>query len=273
MIVNEGGGGKPLPTLTNPGAAGDMLSGKQLINQEGEIVTGTIPSKSDANLSVSGRTVTVPAGYYAKQASKSIASVTQATPSINVNANGLITAVAQQSAGYVEAGSKSATHQLTTQGGKTVTPSTAQQTAVASGRYTTGAVYVAGSANLISANIKQGVNIFGVVGTLVPQDNTGITVTFNIPNLRPSNFWLNIVTPDGSLAGYEIEKTSYTVTVRPESILVFWATNEIKAMLVTSITGNIVEVTNTEFTGLSRSVVAFYADKRSNNSVVNMTIE
>lgn len=197
MIVNEGGGGKPLPTLTNPGAAGDMLSGKQLINQEGEIVTGTIPSKSDANLSVSGRTVTVPAGYYAKQASKSIASVTQATPSISVNANGLITAVAQQSAGYVEAGSKSATHQLTTQGGKTVTPSTAQQTAVASGRYTTGAVYVAGSANLIPANIKQGVNIFGVVGTLEGKNTETATV-----NIRTTSTGIYISYQTAGLTDY-----------------------------------------------------------------------
>lgn len=167
MIVNEGGGGgKKLPTLTNPGAAGDMLSGKQLLNQEGEVVTGTIPSKTDADISVSGRTVTVPAGHYGTQASKSVATVTQATPSVTVSNTGLITAVAQQNAGYVEAGSKSATHQLTTQGGKTVTPGTSQQTAVASGRYTTGTVYVAGSSNLVPANIKQGVNIFGVTGTL-----------------------------------------------------------------------------------------------------------
>lgn len=42
MIVNEGGGGKKLPTLTNPGTASDMASGKQLINANGEIVTGTV---------------------------------------------------------------------------------------------------------------------------------------------------------------------------------------------------------------------------------------
>ena len=33
--------GKQLPTLTNPGAASDLASGKQLIGQDGEIVTGT----------------------------------------------------------------------------------------------------------------------------------------------------------------------------------------------------------------------------------------
>lgn len=43
MIVNEAGGGKRLPDLTNPAAASDMATGKQLIDQEGEIVTGTLP--------------------------------------------------------------------------------------------------------------------------------------------------------------------------------------------------------------------------------------
>lgn len=165
MIINEGRPGKKLPTLTNPGVAGDLLSGKQLIGQDGNIITGTIPSKASTDISVSGRTVTVPAGYYPSQARKSIASATQATPSITVSSGGLITASATQSAGYVTSGTKSATKQLTTQAGKTVTPSTSQQTAVASGRYTTGTVYVAGDSDLVAANIKKGVNIFGVAGT------------------------------------------------------------------------------------------------------------
>ena len=93
--------------------------------------------------------------------------MTQATPSISVSSNGLITASATQSAGYVSSGTKSATRQLTTQAGKTITPSTYTQTAVSSGRYTTGAITVSGSANLIADNIRDGVNIFGVIGSLV----------------------------------------------------------------------------------------------------------
>lgn len=51
------------------------------------------------------------------------------------------------------------------QSAKTVTPSTADQTAVASGVYTTGAVTVKGDANLKAENIAEGVSIFGVAGT------------------------------------------------------------------------------------------------------------
>ena len=45
----------------------------------------------------------------------STTTVTQATPTITVSSSGLITASATQTAGYVNAGTKSATKQLTTQ--------------------------------------------------------------------------------------------------------------------------------------------------------------
>lgn len=66
-----------------------------------------------------------------------------ATPTIEVSATGLITAKNEQEYGFVRQATKTATKQLTQQAGKTVTPSTSQQTAVASGRYTTGDVLVA----------------------------------------------------------------------------------------------------------------------------------
>ena len=74
--------GVQLPTLTNPGAAGDLRSGKQLIGQDGSTVNG------------------------------SLSEVTQATPGISVSSSGLITASATQSGGIVTDGTKSATKQL-----------------------------------------------------------------------------------------------------------------------------------------------------------------
>ena len=93
-----------------------------------------------ANQVLSGATFTSSAGM---RISGTMATATQATPSVSVSSSGLITASATQTAGYVSAGTKSGTKQLTTQAAKTVTPSASAQTAVASGVYTTGAVTVA----------------------------------------------------------------------------------------------------------------------------------
>ncbi len=122
-----------------------------------------IPERTSSNLTASGATVTVPAGNYKAQATKSVATATQATPSISVNSSGLITASATQTAGYVSAGTKSATKQLTTKAATTITPSTSNQT-VAAGTYLTGALTIAGDADLVAANIVSGKNIFNVAG-------------------------------------------------------------------------------------------------------------
>lgn len=123
-------------------AANKMLKGIVAYGANGDKVTGNIETKTSSNLSASGKTVTVPAGYYASNATKDVSTVTRATPSISVSSAGVITASATQTAGYVSAGTESATKQLTTQGAKTVTPTTSEQTVVASGVYTTGAIKV-----------------------------------------------------------------------------------------------------------------------------------
>ena len=149
------------------GTTGGIL-GSEIANKIDSILTptdGTIPTKTSSDLTASGKTITVPAGYYASNASKSVSTATQATPSITVDSNGLITASATQNSGYVSAGTKSATVQLTTKAATTITPGTSSQTAVAKNVYTTGVITVAGDSNLKAANIKSGVSIFGVSGT------------------------------------------------------------------------------------------------------------
>lgn len=100
----------------------------------------------------------------------------QATPSISVSNSGLITASAAQGAGYVSAGTRSATQQLPTKTSTVITPGTAQQTAVGGQVFTTGPVYVAGDGNLAAGNIKSGVSIFGVTGSYSGGGGAALTV-------------------------------------------------------------------------------------------------
>lgn len=119
----------------------DILSGK-IAYCRGEKITGTIATKTSSDLSASEATITVPAGYYATNVTKSVATATQATPTISVSDTGVITASATQTAGYVSAGTKSNTQNLTTVASDTITPTTSEQTAVSAGSYVIGDIKV-----------------------------------------------------------------------------------------------------------------------------------
>lgn len=213
--------------------AASMLSGKTALNKAGNDITGSIASKSSSDLTVSGATVTAPAGYYSANASKAVSSMTLPTSAsstssgtskatigrstsaqyiniptgyngsaayytVSATPNGTATAPTSISgtaatvstgtntltlsktvsvtpsvttAGYVSAGtagnsSVSLTANVTTKAAATITPGISNQT-IAAGTYLTGAQTIAGDSNLVSENIKNGVSIFGVSGSLV----------------------------------------------------------------------------------------------------------
>ena len=95
--------------------ANDVISDKYFVDSDGELVRGNIPRN------------------------------TLAAPTLNIDSStGVVTAnVNQTTSGYIAASEKSNTLTLTTQGAKTITPSTSEQTAVEAGVYTTGKITVA----------------------------------------------------------------------------------------------------------------------------------
>ena len=125
-----------------------------------------------------------------------VADVAIATPSISVSSSGLITATSAQGAGFVTAGSQSATQQLSTKAAQTYTPGTTNQT-IASGRYLTGTQTILGDSNLVSSNIKKGVSIFGKVGAanVVTYQNAEISV-YNFSSKY--DIYVFYMTTDGS---------------------------------------------------------------------------
>lgn len=198
-------------TAASAAAAGHILKDK-IAFVNGAQVTGTIVTKTASDLTVSGATVTVPAGYYASQATKSIgtgsakppASISGSSAIVSTGSNTLtlsktISVTPTVTAGYVSAGtagnvSVSLTGSVTTKAAATITPGTSNQT-IAAGTYLTGAQTIAGNANLVAANIKSGVSIFGVTGSYVGGGANGMQSY----NVLTSNYWapLQIVTTTG----------------------------------------------------------------------------
>lgn len=288
-----------LDELTNPGSAATMLEGTEMLDAQGKKVTGTIESKDSSDLTASGATVNVPAGYYAEDASKSVSSgsVNQPTitvdssgnvkatvsyssgyissgstygtkalgtgsvsvsgpvvtasagyypsrvrktissgsvpsPTITVDEDGLITAKTSVSTGYVYAGTKTGTKQLTVQAAQTITPGTSNKT-IAAGTYLTGNQTIAGDANLKAENIKSGTSIFGVSGSMQPKEfnivttvESGATVTATSGSTTisgTSNGTCTLTVPTAgtwtvkattNLAEYNETETSNTQTIK-----------------------------------------------------------
>lgn len=140
--------------------ASEMFATKVATGVDGEKMTGTYvapESKTAADVTVSGATVTVPAGAYASQVQKSVAATTHPAPTASINSStGLVTASHTQGTGYVTGGTTTGTLQLGVQAAKTVTPTESEQTAVAANRYTTGEVKVGAiSSTYVGSGITQ----------------------------------------------------------------------------------------------------------------------
>ena len=84
-----------------------------------------------------------------------------------------------------------------TKGAQTYTPTTTDQT-ISSGRWLTGAQTIKGDANLVASNIKSGVSIFGVSGSITPIRYVELSssdfsvyngvVKINIPNYETGEY-------------------------------------------------------------------------------------
>ena len=193
--IPKSGGGTASFTDTSDATldSGDKMLSGSTAYANGTKYTGTIASKSGTDITVSGDTVSVPAGYYSSAQSKAVAAGSASAPttisgtsaSVSTGTNTLtltktVSVTPVVSAGYVSSGTATSssvtlTASVTTKAAATITPGTSNQT-IASGTYLTGTQTIAEDADLKASNIKSGVSIFGVAGSLtaatVSQDGT-----------------------------------------------------------------------------------------------------
>lgn len=213
--------------------------GETALDASGELIVGTaevgeptLQSKT-VSPSTSAQTVKPDSGYdgLSQVTVNAMTTATQATPSISVDSAGKITASATQTAGYVAAGTKSATKQLTAQAAQTITPGTADKT-IASGQYLTGTQTIKGDANLVAGNIKSGVSIFGVAGSYEGSGGSSggavetctVVLDTSTSSYRPYYYSYTKVNDDGSITG---------VAVGPNSTLKITLTNVVCGSVVT----------------------------------------
>ena len=204
--------------------AADVAEGKTFTSSAGLRVTGTAKASAPtlqsktATPSTSQQTITPDNGYDGLSSVTVEAMPTAAlgTPTISVDSAGKITAKVEQTAsGYVQAGSKSATKQLTTKGAATITPGTSDQT-IASGTYLTGTQTIKGDANLVAGNIKSGVSIFGIAGSFEGSGGGGGSSDNNCEayHITSASATLNFKTTGTvKVWGYGSKRSSYTTTV------------------------------------------------------------
>ena len=177
-IIPKGGGGKPEEekTVTAGTSVIEVIpsSGKTMK----KVTVNPTPSQSKTvSPSTSQQTVSPDAGKLLSQVIVN-AMATGALSDITVSSAGLITAQVGTS-GYLASGTKK-TKQLTVQASKTVTPSESEQTAVARGRYTTGAIKVAAiPSKYVDLATKLGISNFEI-GSFTPSSDGSVTVQHNL---------------------------------------------------------------------------------------------
>lgn len=183
MIINMSGGGVDTSNVT--AAAGDVLSGKVIVDKDGNEITGNIPSpvassnitltSSDNRKVIVGKDDIGTGGFW-----------------VTTNSDGnirLCTAIPKT--GFYTEANQIIGVPVNTQGSKTVTPTESAQTVVSSGRYTTGEVTVAPiPSNYYALNF----NVVG--GTSAPSNPSENTI------------WVNTSTP---ITSWDISATEPNV--------------------------------------------------------------
>lgn len=191
-----------------------MLSGTRATGADGEKVTGNITSKTASDITVSGATVTVPAGHYASQATKSVVSGAAGTPTATKgtvsNHTISITPSVTNTTGYITGGDISGS------------PVTVSASELVSGTLTVTEPGITDVTNYASINVEIEGDISGPLDDMyfsdidnIPISNTNVvplSITQNGTYTAPSGVdGYNPITVNVSGGGGGVSATQHTI--------------------------------------------------------------
>ena len=217
LIIRNGGG---TDTSDATATSSVVLSGYTCYVND-ELVSGSMVNRGSVSQSLApGGSYTIPEGYHDGTGSVGVTTLASNT-SANATASQILTGyngwvngakvdgsmanrgnVSQAlgangsytiPAGWHAGGGK-VTQSLATQGGTTVTPGTANKTACAANRWTTGTIVILGSSSLTAGNIRNGVTIFGVKGTFTGWVDSTMPISAGCDLVTSANYrewWSN----------------------------------------------------------------------------------
>lgn len=187
--------------------AEDVLSGKEIVNSNGTLVSGTMTNVGTVNKTISSKSevYTIPSGKHSGSGTVQISTAEQnkiiagnikkgvsilgvtGTCETGTTTSGTDTSDATATTSDIRKGKTAyvngskITGNMTEQSAQTITPSTTNKT-ISSGQYLTGTQTIKGDTNLVAGNIKSGISIFGVMGTYTGSSSGGSTTGSGLPS-------------------------------------------------------------------------------------------
>lgn len=185
--------------------AEDVLSGKEIVNSNGTLVSGTMTNVGTVNKTISSKSeiYTIPSGKHSGSGTVQI-STTEQNKIIAENIKKGVTILgvsgtceSSGTSGYdtsdatiehrdvkkgkIAYGKEGKIGNMPELSGQNITPSTTDQY-IAGSQYLTGTQKIKGDANLVAGNIKSGISIFGVMGTYTGSSSGGSTTGSGLPS-------------------------------------------------------------------------------------------
>lgn len=240
LIIRSGGG----TDTTNATAKSDTVVEGYTCYINDELIVGNIPKKSITKNINSSESIQLESGYYLNDNIISVTTLEDETIGTSIdsdiligyggwaNGNKINGAMPNNSgAGSVlkvntpytipsgwYSGTEKITQSLSTQPGSSVTPGSANKTVCDSNKWTTGNITIVGDSKFVPGNIRNGVNIFGKVGTFIGWADNPVVI-WNDGSVNGGTLWTYF---DSGNDGYWSLNGSYKI-----ARYVVWCKNKI----------------------------------------------